>query len=382
MPDTFRTYQHRGHVSRRGCDRLNLVLSGCAELYNAELEHWRDSYKKTGKSESLFDRMKAFTVTRNADPFWQSLSHYVGRGVLARADRARKAFYRRVKHKEKPGYPRFKPQHRYRTIQLEQVDPGMVKPDKRGYAVRIKGLPVIRIRTRRDLPPSEDLKTIRITFRGRRVSVSLVYAVEVDPLPFSAARVGLDMGVLARITTSEGEKIERRRVDRDEIKRKQQRLSACRKGSRRFRQRRRILANAYDRARIRDRNQCHRITTDLVRRYGLIAVEKLDKQKMTRSGGARKRALNRSIMEQTWGRIVSQLIYKAESAGRELLFVDPRNTSQRCSGCGATVKKGLSVRRHVCECGLDLDRDHNAAINILQKARAGGTLPAAAPEVA
>ena len=248
--------------------------------------------------------------------------------------------------------------------------------------MRIKGLPVIRIRTRRDLPPSEDLKSIRITFRGRRVSVSLVYAVQVDPLPFSAARVGLDVGVLSRITTSEGEKIERRRVDRDEIARKQQRLSACRKGSRRFRQRRRILANAYDRARIRDRNECHRITTNFVRRYGLIAVEKLDKQKMTRSGGARKRALNRSIMEQTWGRIVSQLIYKAESAGRKLVFVDPRNTSQRCSGCGATVKKDLSVRRHVCECGLDLDRDHNAAINILKKARAGGTLPAAAPEVA
>ena len=382
MPDTFRTYQHRGHVSRRGCDRLNQVLAGCAELYNAELEHWRTTYKQTGESESFFDRTKAFTATRNEDPFWQSLSIYVGRGVLARADRARKAFYRRAKDGDKPGYPRFKPKHRYRTIQLEQVDPVMVKPDGRGYAIRIKGLPVIRIRTRRELPPSEDLKSIRITFKGRRVSVNLVYAVDLEPLPHNPARVGLDMGVLSRITTSEGEKIERRRVDRDEIARKQQRLSACQKGSRRFRQRRRILANAYDRARVRDRNQCHRVTTDLVRRYGLIAVEKLDKQKMTRSGGARKRGLNRSILEQSWGRIVNQLFYKAASAGRELLFVDPRNTSQRCSGCGAMVKKDLSVRSHVCECGLDLDRDHNAAINILQKALAGGAFPAAAPEAA
>ena len=375
MPGTFRTYQQRGRVSRRGCDRLNLVLAGCAELYNAELEHWRDSYKKTGKSGSLFDRMKAFTITRNTDEFWNSLSVRIGRGVLARADRAKQAFYRRVQDGEQPGYPRFKPQHRYRTIQIEQADPGMVKPDRRGYAVRVKGLPVIRIRTRRELPPSENLKSIRITFKGRRVSVSLVYAVDLEPLPHNPARVGLDMGVLSRITTSDGEKIERRRVERDEIKRKQRRLSACRKGSRRFRQRRRILANAYDRARVRDRNQCHRITTELVRRYGLIAVEKLDKQKMTRSGGARKKALNRSIMEQSWGRIVSQLIYKAESAGRKLVFVDPRNTSQRCSDCGATVKKGLSVRRHVCACGLDLDRDHNAAINILQKALAGGVFP-------
>ncbi len=382
MPGTFRTYQHRGHVTRRGCERLNLVLSGCAGLYNSELEHWRNSYKQTGESDSLFDRMKAFTVARNQDPFWQGLSVFVGRGVLARADRARKAFYRRVKDGDEPGYPRFKPKHRYRTIQLEQVTPGMVKSDRRGYAVRVKGLPVIRIRTGRELPPSEDLKSIRITFRGRRVSVSLVYAVDLEPLPHNPARVGLDMGVLARITTSDGEKIERRRVDREDIAAKQRRLSVCRKGSRRFRERRRILANAHDRARVRDRNECHRITTDLVRRYGLIAVEKLDKKKMTRSGGARKRGLNRSILENSWGRIVSQLIYKAESAGRGLLFVDPRNTSQRCSRCGATVKKGLSVRRHVCECGLDLDRDHNAAINILQKARAGGTFPAAVPETA
>ena len=382
MPDTFRTYQHRGHVTRRGCERLNLALSSCAELYNAELEHWRTSYKETGESESLFDRMKAFTVTRNADPFWQNVSVYVGRGVLSRADRAKKAFYRRIREGDKPGYPRFKPRHRYRTIQLEQVSPSMVKPDKRGYAIRIKGLPVIRVRTRRELPSSELLKSIRITFKGRRVSVSLVYAVDIDPLPFSADRVGLDLGVMARITTSEGEKIERRDVDRKEIERKQRRLSACKKGSRRFRWRRRILANAHDRARVRDRNQCHRITTDLVRRFGLIAVERIDKRKMTRSGGARRRALNRSVLEQTWGRIVDQLKYKAESAGRELRFVNPQYTSQRCSGCGAMVKKGLSDRRHVCECGLDLDRDHNAALNILKKATAGGAIPAAVPGAA
>ncbi|MDE2862313.1 MAG: transposase, partial [Chloroflexota bacterium] len=77
-----------------------------------------------------------------------------------------------------------------------------------------------------------------------------------------------------------------------------------------------------------------------------------------------------------------QLIYKAESAGRELIFVDPRNTSQRCSSCGAMVKKGLEEKRHVCDCGLDIDRDHNAALNILQKALAGGAIPAAAGEAA
>ena len=190
------------------------------------------------------------------------------------------------------------------------------------------------------------------------------------------------MGVLARITTSEGEKIGRRRPDREDIARKQRRLSACKKGSIRFRKRRRVLANAHDRSRVRDRGRCHQITTDLVRRFDLIALEELDQPKMTRAGGRRKRGLNRSIMEQSWGRITQQLRYKAASAGRQLVFVDPRNTSQRCSSCGAMVRKGLEERRHVCDCGVSIDRDHNAALNILHKALAGGTFPAAAGEAA
>ncbi len=383
MSEIFRTYTQRGYVSRRGCEHLNRLLSCCAELYNQELEHWRDSYRESGRSDSLFDRMKAFTRTRNSDELWQGVSVDVGRGVLVRADRAKKSFYRRVKNKEKPGYPRFKPGHRYRTIQLEQTTPAMVRPDRHGYVIRIKGLPAVKLRTDIELPPSEDLKAIRITFRGRRVRVSLIYKEKASPMPQSSARVGLDLGVLSRITTSDGERIERRQIDREALKRKQQRLSACEKGSRRFRRRRRILANAHDRARVKDRNQCHEITTRLVRENGYIALEKLNVGMMTRKGGIRKRGLNRSIAEQNWSRIVSQLEYKAAWAGRELAFVDPRNTSQRCSGCGVIVKKSLAERRHVCgRCGLDLDRDHNAARNILQKALLGGAFPRAAGEAA
>lgn len=378
----MRTFCHRGYVSRRGCERLNQVLARCAELYNSELDCWRNQLQETGYCDSLFDRMKSYTVLRNADDFWKNLSVHVGRGVLCRFDKARKSFYRRAKEGEKPGYPRFKTHSRYRTIQLEQADPGMIGSVKRGYAVRIKGLPVIRLRTNVALPPAHDLKSIRITFRGRRIGVSLVYAVEIDPLPDNPARVGLDLGVISRITTSEGERIERRQVDREELTRKRRRLSSCQKGSRRFRKRRRILANAHDRARVRDRNRCHEITTDLVGRYGLIALEKLEVAQMTRFGGRRKAGLNRSINEQTWGRILSQLVYKAESAGRKLVFVDPRNTSQICSGCGARSKKSLADRTHRCGCGLELDRDHNAAINILDRALGGGVPPPAAGEAA
>lgn len=382
MPKFKRTYSQRGYVSRRGCARLNQVLGECAELYNAELELWRKQYQERGEGESLYDRYKDFTLTRYSDDFWKSISVHVGRGVLRRADQAKNSFHRRVKAGDKPGYPRFKPRNRYRTIGLEQVASGMIRPDSRGYAIRIKGLPLIRLRTKVKLPSAEDLKCIRITFKGRRIGISLVYAVEIKPLTHSPAKVGLDMGVISRIATSDGGRIERRRVDWVDLVRKQQRLSACKKGSREFIKRRRVLANAHDRARIRDRNLCHRITTNLVRHYGYIALEKLDVKKMTKSGGRRKSGLNRSIYEQSWGRIASQLVYKAESAGRKLVFVNPRFTSQLCSCCGARVKKSRKKRTHRCGCGAVLDRDHNAAINILNKALGGGVFPPAACEAA
>ncbi|MDE2863234.1 MAG: transposase [Chloroflexota bacterium] len=382
MPKFMRTFCQRGYASRRGCVHLNRVLAASAELYNAELELWRKQYEETGKSDSLYDRFKAFTALRNSDDFWMNLSVNVGRGVLFRMDQARQVFHRRVRNGDEPGYPRFKPRNRYRTIQQEQAGLGMVKPDRRGYALKIKGLPVIRLRTKVELPPEENLKSIRITFKGRRIGVSLVYAVEIEPLPHNPARVGLDMGVLSRITTSDGERIERRPVDRNELDGKQRRLSACKKGSNKYRKRRRILANAHSRARVRDRNRCHEITTDPVSRHGFIAVEKLAVRKMTASGGRRKAGLNRSINEQSWRRIVNQLLCKAAWAGRELVFVDPSYTSQICSGCGARVKKSLSVRTHRCGCGLVLDRDHNAAINVLSRALGGGVLPPAVGETA
>ena len=83
------------------------------------------------------------------------------------------------------------------------------------------------------------------------------------------------------------------------------------------------------------------------------------------NGAGAKAGLNQSILDAGWGQFQQFCVAKAESAGRRVLFVDPRMTSQRCSGCGAIVKKDLSERWHFCECGCELDRDHNAAINIL-----------------
>ena len=113
--------------------------------------------------------------------------------------------------------------------------------------------------------------------------------------------------------------------------------------------------------------------------YDLIAIEDLQVAGMTRSAKgtaarpainvAAKSGLNRSILDAGWGILERMLAYKAEDAGRSVLFVSPNSTSQMCSGCGQVRKKSLAERWHSCECGTELDRDHNAAINILRLGR-------------
>ena len=188
------------------------------------------------------------------------------------------------------------------------------------------------------------------------------------------------MDVSDRMTLSDGAAIPRRkRTRKAEIEAKQRRLSASKRGSKRRRKRAAILANARDRERIANRNEVHQVTTAIVRRYGMIAIEDLAIKNMTASAAgtleepgknvAQKRGLNRSIQEQTWGIIRQQLEYKAEWAGRKLIAVNPRHTSQRCSACGLIEATNRRGKYYVCRgCGMIEDADVNAARNILRAA--------------
>ena len=131
---------------------------------------------------------------------------------LRRADRARQAFYRRVKAGETPGYPRFKSGRRWHTVELANVTAGMVKDRGNYYAIRIKGLPEMRLRKGLTLP-EDTPKALTITLRGRRLFVNLTYEVEQAVLPKSDAAVGVDMGVSDRLALSNGERVGRRRCN-------------------------------------------------------------------------------------------------------------------------------------------------------------------------
>ena len=134
----------QGIHQRSGLRATGLVLRNCAVLYNAALEEWQSAYRHKGHalsaSRTKFDQMKELTGIREDDPeFWGAISLQIARGVIVRLERARQSFFRRVQAGETPGYPRFKSSRRWRTIELAEVSPSMVKSNDKHYMVRVKG---------------------------------------------------------------------------------------------------------------------------------------------------------------------------------------------------------------------------------------------------
>ena len=408
------TIQARGYTTRAGYAALDAVLSNCALLYNAALQHRRDAWKQGGVSVSYYDQCKELTGLRQDDPYWAGLSLQVSRGVMKRAQRAYDGFFRRVKAGETPGFPRFKPRSRYRTIEIPEVRPSMLKAHRNGYSVRIKGLPTICIYPGRETPPLENAKSLQITRRNRVLDVSIQFAFTPEVLAPTRRITALDPGVSRRLTGADGFMAEA--VSRDmsaeedlqrEIGRFKERARAdgraswvpvltrwgtptcTARGKPRFRlawvngceplRLRRLkerLTTLRHRERVRARNLTHEITSELVRTYDVIGLEDTALTNMTRSAAgtaeepgknvAAKAGLNRSILEQNLGQLKAQLAYKAAWAGRKLVLVDPRNTTRKCSRCGALNDRPGRDRIYRCDvCEMKLDQDANAAVNIL-----------------
>ena len=334
-------------------------------LYNQALEQRKTAYEERGEQIGYYDQCKWLTTLRATNVHGLRESA-VGpqRGMLKRLDEAFKSFFRRVKAGQKPGYPRFRPISRCKTIDVTIVGRRMIRRTAGAYSLKIAGFPRIRI-SPACLIPDGDLASVRLTRRGRHWDASIVYAMAPVVSPgVDAPAVGIDLGVRKQLTLSDGTRHGSAIWDRKKMRRLSRAHSRCRKGSSNRRKRTASLARFHRREYIRRRNACHRITTEIVRKHGLIAVERLDVQGMTRKGHGRT-ALNREIRSQNWSLLRSQLRYKAEWAGREYVEVDPRYTSQDCSRCGARNPLGASEVYRCGVCGYTEDRDVNAAINIL-----------------
>lgn len=359
------TYKYRLRPTKAQVNLLNEQLELCRSVYNATLATRKNTFERDGKSLSLFN-------TQQLLPHWKALAtdltkvhSQVLQNAQVRVDLAFQAFFRRVKAGEKePGYPRFKGKGRYRSITYPQYGNGV---KLNGSLLTLSKVGVVEVVLHR--PVEGVIKTVTVS----RDSVGKWYAcfaceVEARPLPPTPYVVGIDLGLKTFATLSDGGLVKRQRwmkrdaADVARLQRKKERLPL---GSPERAKAVHALQHAYQRQTRRRDNFTHQESRKLVNTYQFMAFEDLDIQDMQGLGDT---AVNRSIADVAWGKFVQYTLYKAESAGRAVVLVNPRGTTQECSGCGAVVPKDLSVRVHECpHCGLVLDRDLNAALNILAR---------------
>ena len=282
------------------------------------------------------------------------------RDPLRRVERAFQAFFRRVKAAEKPGYPRYRSRRRYDSLTWDEAW------SIRGRRLALPGIGHLKVRWHRELPTSATVRTVTVrSVVGRwYASFTLMLPAAIAPARTPMPAVGVDLGIMTFAALSTGELIPGPRAYRAAARRLrllQRRVSRRAKGSRRRRKAVLLLARVHERIRNIRRNHAHHLSRRLVSQFGVIAVEDLKLKGLSRS------FLAKDINDQGWAEFLRLLGYKAEDAGVRVVHVPPGGSSQLCSGCGTPVPKSLSERTHRCpSCGLVLDRDVNAARNILR----------------
>ncbi len=374
----MKAFKFRLYPTHKQAETLQWTLDRTRELYNAALQERRDAYRMAGKSISYYEQKRDLPeIKAEIRPEYQDIHSQVLQDVLLRVKKAFDAFFRRVKAGETPGYPRFQGRDRYDSFTYPQGGYSLTADNR----VCLSKIGSIKVRLHRE--GQGTIKTCTIKREGECWYVVFACEVEAEPLPVSDESVGIDLGLLHFATLSTGKTIENPRFFRKgekKLEKLQQALSKKKRGSHRRKKAVQRVAKAHRKVRNQRADFLHKESRGLVNQYGLIVFEELQPVNMSKrakpkqdengnylpNGGSAKSGLNKSIQDAGWTMFVSMCTYKAANAGREVLTVNPRYTSQVCSGCGTVKKKTLEERWHSCECGTELDRDHNAAINILR----------------
>lgn len=370
---------------------LTEMLRDHCSLYNGALQERRDAYRHPSKTTVRYGQQSAqLKDIRAYDPEHQGRWSFSSQqATLRRLDKAFTAFFRRVKAGDRPGYPRFRSGKRFDTVDFPKDGDGCrwdSTPHDPTTRVRLQGVGHVKVHQHR--PVAGKVKTISVKREGRRWYVILtVEQLQPEPLPKTGSAVGIDMGITHFLATSNGAFVANPRHGAKaaaKLEAAQQALSRCQRGSNGRRKAVEAVAKLHRKVRRQRLDHAHKTARGLVRDHDFIAHEDLKIRNMSKApvpkpdpgqaggflpNGARAKAgLNRSIADAGWGVFLAILAAKAEGAGREVIAVDPRNTSRRCPECGHTARENRPTQEkfHCQACGHTAHADTVGALNVLR----------------
>ena len=342
-------------------------------IRNKCIRYWMDN-RGTNKAT-----LSALCKTLAAEfPFADELNSMARQAHAERAWASISRFYDNCKKKipGKKGYPKFKKYSRsveYKTSgwKLDENRKGVTFTDKKGIGhLKVKGGYDLNYYS------LKEIKRVRITRCADGYYVQFCIKCERNEQKTSTgSMVGLDVGLKEFYTDSNGETVSNPRFLRkseSRLKLAQQRLSKKSKGSKNRAKARTVVGRKHLKISRQRKDWVTKIARCVTQSNDLVAYENLQVRNMVKN-----HCLAKSIHDASWSQFRVKLEYFGKVFGTETVAVAPHGTSQECSACGESVKKSLSTRTHVCQCGCVMDRDENAAINILRKALGvvGQTIP-------
>lgn len=383
METSTRNIEFRLYPTKAQEATLSQWLALHCELYNAAIMERRDAYRKCGLSISYNHQQNDLPLIKQYRPELIPLGSHALQETVRRVDRAYRAFFRRIKTGDIPGFPRFKSRHRFDSFCYPDPAGWKITGQNKLYlsnlgAISMRGTPRITL-------AQGEPRTLTVKRKdGKWFAVCAVEYPEVvlrRNQRYSNRMVGIDVGCLSLAATSDGDFIENPRNLRKAQKKlasAQKALSRKVRGSNRRNVARRKVSALYGQVARKRKDFLHQLSAAIVTLYSFVAVERLMLLNMTKSARGttekpgknvkQKAGLNRSLLDAGFGMLFNQIAYKAEEAGTLFVKVAPQNTSQHCFWCSNNVPKELSARVHHCpSCGFTQDRDYNAALNILLK---------------
>ena len=355
-----KVYKFRLYPTKAQITKLERTLELCRQVYNETLAYRKDKYEQEHLTVSNYATHNLLPQWKKDAPELKEVFSQTLQEVQERVELAFRAFFRRVKSGEKPRYPRFKGYGWYDSFTYPQM--GFKLDDDK---LSLSKIGDVYIRVYRNVEGDVKRVTVRRNSNGKWFA-SLTVESELKIISRNQyPAIGIDMGLISFATLSNGEKVPNPRFFRkeeNELAKAQRRLSKLEKGSLQRMKAIRVVRRVHERITNKRYDFVHQLSRQLVNEYGLIAFEDLNIKGMVKN-----HCLAKSINDAAWRMLITVTTYKAESAGSIVTLINPANTSKMCSRCGLLVYKELKDRVHECpSCGLVLDRDENAAINILR----------------
>ncbi|NEO55690.1 MAG: IS200/IS605 family element transposase accessory protein TnpB [Okeania sp. SIO3B5] len=317
---------------------------------------------------NYYSQKRDLVNTKDKFPEYKLIHSQVLQDCIKRVKMAFDRWLKADKNGHKLGKPRFKGKGRYRSFTYPQIKQNCIEGNK----INLPKIGKVKLIQHRPIPEGFQIKTVTISRKadGYYVTLSLEdksvpqFTTEVKPTLKNT--LGIDMGLKEFLVTSEGKSVpipQYYRKSQQRLKTLQKRLSRKKKGSKKWLKAVKAVAKQHKKVADRRKDFHFKTANELLSKAEVIAHENLNIK------GLAKTRLSKSINDAGWSQFLTILTVKAENAGQKTIAVNPKNTSQDCSNCGEKVPKELNIRTHSCpHCGIVIDRDLNAAINIKNRA--------------